>query len=308
MKPRSVKLLCWTLCGLLIVGEIVYLLSSDRTLKVEEAWPSLWPGEISGRTPVDQKYQPLIIFPFTKRKPIENKHKVAAPKMPYEIVRIVANKVQLMHRQTGAKRFYKIPEDIYEGVQPNLKKVGRLNSIRREGSRLLIEATYKGKDFTLEFSDADAAQHYIKQFVAENNNRRILPSTDYSKLEDYEGRKVSDTEYELNWEFFNAIMDNAVFEADKIRYTSTGENLSIASLGKQSILRKLGFETGDTLVSFDGNNVNAVEQLMATYQNWIKNQKPVNTFKVKRDGKVLEYKVTILSNKGKFAEKFKRQK
>jgi hypothetical protein len=227
-----------------------------------------------------------------------------APKSPFLLTRVINSRmVELMNIQDKQKRTYRVGDAITvrDKEKRRRKKVGKVLELNRENQdedRLTID--YLGNTFILVLDDKKSP---LYQRMNRAINRRKLNNKNLNGLDEHEGRKLGANHYELNYEFFNAVIDNAQTEGMKLDFVlGSDNNFRITRLTNNSVLRKFGFKEQDVLLAFNGKRVKSTEDLVSIYKDFLISRVPTATIRVRRSGKAVDVKFNILTNTGKYKE------
>lgn len=244
-----------------------------------------------------------------KPPPTDSPTSVERFKPPLTLTRVINQKlVQLMDGTNNSKTFYNVGEAILQRVGTTRKPVGKVLELDTSDSKravLKIEymnpqtRTMEPFDLAMETSKAP-----IKTHVQKKLKMRKLKIGNPNSLEEHEGKEVGKNEYELNFEFYNAVFENSLAEQQKadIEFEQDGKP-RITRLAEDSVLRKIGIKEQDQLLSVDGDDIKGEGDFILKMGRVWASDSPVR-FQIRRSGQVETYTLKRLKNEGAFKEKY----
>ncbi|MGE4159288.1 MAG: hypothetical protein AB7F75_09345 [Planctomycetota bacterium] len=260
------------------------------------------------------QYKPLETLSFQwvpiKPPPSSSPTSVERFKPPLALTRVINQKmVQLLDTTSNTKTFYNVGESIIQKMGMVKKPMGKLLELNTtDPMRAVLKIEYLNpqnqamEPFELAL---DTNKTSLLSTVQKKANARKLKIGDPNVLEAHEGKVVGPNQYELNYEFFNAIMDNKLSELGKIMVNQDpSKEYRVTKLGGDSVLRKFGFKDEDVLLKFNDQDIKSMQQVIAAAGSFLAGGSPKVKIQVRRAGQVVAYDFTVLTNKGEFKEKY----
>lgn len=258
---------------------------------------------------VDKKdYEHVNDMPWVTVKPPPEKTTVVvdnSPKSPFILTRVINESiVELTSLADNNKKVYRVGDEIKVRQGTSSQVVGKVLELDRQEGLDVLAIDYQGTEFKLEL---ETGQDQLYTRLTRLTNRYKLNVTEPNKLLEHEGKETAPNSYELNADFFNAIIDNSVQEIAKIKFDRDAQgNFLITELAENSVLRKFGFKERDVLLAFNGERVKEMGDVRGFYEKWVSSGSSEAKLRVMRAGKAVDVSFGInTKNLGQYKDHYK---